>query len=522
MTADYNIAAGFCRTAAARPDLLALAVDKADYSYGALHGIVARLAALFRAGGAPRRIGVLATRTMEAYAGILAAGMAGATYVPLNLKWPSERLVALLRLLDLDALVVDVNGAALLDAAVLAAAPDLIVAADAAPAIRSRDGQRVVRFAQLDAEPLAAPVPVAADHCAYIIFTSGTTGLPKGVMISAASLAHYLAQTRGWTNYTPQDRLSETCDVTFDLTVHNLFLAMEAGASLHLMNALEMMAPARFVRSREITVWMSVPTLITMMRAAGALKPGIFPSLRLSIFCGEPLPIAAVKAWAEAASNGVVENIYGPTEGTVICMRQRLTDPPRLTEGRNILAIGKPYPTMKVAIFDAAQNPLPDGTPGEIALSGPQLGIGYFAAPEQTADRFRTIRGERWYLTGDLGRRDADGTFHHLGRTDNQVKVKGNRIELEEVEAHLRNAAGTDLAAVVAWPVIDGSAQGLVAFVATRDRAPEAIAAAMLTALPRYMVPGEIRQLDALPLNINGKIDRRALVALLEAKAEAA
>ncbi len=266
---------------------------------------------------------------------------------------------------------------------------------------------------------------------------------------------------------------------------------------------------------------MSVPTLIAMMRRNGSLKPGIFPSLRLSIFCGEPLPVVAAEAWAAATPNGVVENIYGPTEGTVICMRQRLTTPPAETKGRGILAIGKPYDSMEIAILDSEQQVLPDGVPGEIALSGPQLAIGYLGAPEQTADRFRTIRGKRWYLTGDLGMRDKTGTYHHLGRTDNQVKLKGNRIELEEVEAHLRTAAETDVVAVVAWPVVDGSAQGLVGFCCS-DKAASEIEAAMLQSLPRYMVPSEIRIQNSLPVNINGKVDRRALFQQLEEAIKAA
>jgi D-alanine--poly(phosphoribitol) ligase subunit 1 len=516
MSRNYNIALGFHEAARTHPQRLCLTSGTREFSYGDLHGMAARLAKRLLRDGAPRRVGILASRSPEAYAGIMGAGLAGATYVPLNLKWPAERLATLMRLLELDALVADVNGAALLTPQVLEAAPALIVIADEARVPAAVAGQAIVRLADLDDAELAEPVHVGPDHVAYIIFTSGTTGLPKGVMISAAALDSYLAETRKWTNLTPDDRLSETCDVTFDLTVHNTFLCFEAGASLHLLSNLEMMAPGRLVRAHAITVWMSVPTLISMMRASGALKPGVFPSLRLSIFCGEPLPIDAVRAWAVAAPNSVVENIYGPTECTVICLRQTLTDPPVLTQRRNILAIGTPYETMKVAIFDAAQTPLPDGTPGEIALSGPQVGIGYFASPEQTKDRFREIRGERWYLTGDLGMRDKAGVFHHLGRTDNQVKVKGNRIELEEIEMHLRKAAGTDLVAVVAWPVVDGSAQGLVAFTAGAAAGPDAISQALLTQLPRYMVPQAIHPVERLPLNINGKVDRRALIAGLE------
>ncbi len=516
MDSSHNPALSFARNAAVHPERIALHVSGQAFSYGDLAGRVSRLAANLAPVLHTRRVGILATRSLEAYVGILSSGWAGAAYVPLNLKWPEARLIALMDLLGLDALVVDVNGAELLTPAVLQAAPALIVLADGARPVEARDDQVVVRFSALADVATSAPAFMEAGDLAYVIFTSGTTGLPKGVAISCGSLAHYVEQSIAWTGYVPQDRIGEACDVTFDLSVHNLFLGMRAGASLHVMSQLELLGPARFIRAHELTVWMSVPTVIGMMRRTGALKAGIFPSLRLSIFCGEPLPVSAAQAWAQATPNGVVENIYGPTEATVICMRQRLTDPPVVTESRGIVAIGTPYPTMQVAILDQNQKPMTVGVPGEIALCGPQVGLGYFGQPELTADRFRMIDGQRWYLTGDLGCRDDAGVYHHLGRVDNQVKVKGNRIELEEVDMHLRIAAGTELAATVAWPVTHGSAEGLVSFVAGTARSQDEIRQAMLAGLPRYMMPGTIHVLDALPQNINGKIDRGALVALLD------
>lgn len=520
MSRGYNLACSLSAQAKLDPDAIAIRAGGAELTYGALAHQAAGLAGhIAAAPGVSRRVGILGTRSLEAYVGILAACWAGSAYVPLNLKWPAERLIALMGQLELDALVADENGVALLTPEVLAAAPDLVVVPDGSSLRPARPGQRVDRRGALTAPALAEPARVAAGDVGYIIFTSGTTGLPKGVVISAGSLAHYLEQSEPWTAYTPADRIGEACDVTFDLSVHNLFLCLRAGASLHVMAQLEMLAPARFIRSHALTVWMSVPTVIALMRQTGALKPGIFPSLRLSIFCGEPLPVPAAQAWAEATPNGVVENIYGPTEATVIGLRQRLTSPPVVTSGRDIVAIGRPYPTMTVAILDEAQKPVAPGEPGEIALNGPQLGIGYFGQPELTAERFRIIAGERWYLTGDLGRMDADGVFHHLGRVDNQIKLKGNRVELEEVDAHLRRAAGTELVATVAWPMNYGSAEGLVGFVAGASGEADAIRDDMARGLPRYLVPGRIILCAALPRNINGKIDRGALLRMLDTDA---
>ena len=507
----FNAARSFFDTARRHAHLPALVVGSVTHNYFALSGLASRLAARLASARRSGRVGILATRSMEAYAGIIATAWSGGTYVPLNQKWPEARLVELLRMLDLDALVVDSTGESLLTAGVLAAAPELIVA----PAGNGRV-DRALRLDALPGDALDEPVPVSPDQPAYIIFTSGTTGTPKGVVIASAALQHYLDQTEPWTRFTEKDRIGECCDVTFDLTVHNMFLAWRAGSSLHLMSQLDLVAPARFIRSHEISVWLSVPTIAATMRRLGALKPGIFPSLRLSIFCGEPLPVTVAQAWAEATPSGVVENIYGPTEATVICMRQTLTEPPVATPERGTLAIGRPYDTTTVAILDEKQQPVEAGQAGEIALSGPQLAIGYFNAPGQTADRFRLIDGQRWYLTGDLGRQDENGTYHHLGRMDNQVKVKGNRIELEEIDAHLRKAARTETVATIAWPVSFGSAEGLIGFCASTTLSPDDIRARMRLTLPNYMVPAEIHIVEPMPLNINGKVDRKALVAMVQ------
>jgi D-alanine--poly(phosphoribitol) ligase subunit 1 len=493
------------------PQATALVAGNQSLTFGDWAHFAAAIARFLQPHLLNRRVGLLATRSIAAYAGLAGAAWAGAAYVPLNLKWPAERLARLMETMQLDALVVDKNGAALLTGEVLAAAPRVIIRADDAA-----DVPGSVALNAVPPVPLFSPAMVEAGDLAYILFTSGTTGMPKGVMVSAGSLAQYLAQTRTWTLLDPNDRVAEAHDLTFDLSVHNLFLAIEAGAELHLMSPLDMMAPQRFIRAQAITCWMSVPTIITMMMAHGALKTGVFPKLRLSIFCGEPLPVQAAEAWADAAPNTVIENIYGPTECTVVCMRQRYSADAPITPKRNIVAIGTPYENFEVAVLGPQQQPVEQGTIGEIALCSDQLSDGYFNAAAQTADRFRMLNGKRWYLTGDLGLQDAQGVFHHMGRADNQVKLKGNRVELEEVEMHLRRAAETELACVVAWPVIDGSAQGLVGFTAGSAVSPNEVQAAMMATLPRYMVPGRIMPMAALPQNANGKTDRKALAAMLD------
>ncbi|MEL6750746.1 MAG: AMP-binding protein, partial [Pseudomonadota bacterium] len=279
MTQSFNIVRALAETASATPHANAIVNGKESLSYRELatrgEALRVRLMPVLKS----RRVGILGSRSFEAYIAIAGIAAAGAAYVPLNMKWPEARLVSLLQQLELDALIVDGQGEKLLSDAVLNAAPSL-----------------VLRPAELVEEAEAGLTPVARDaaETAYIVFTSGTTGEPKGVVVSCGALAEYLANTRGWAGFGPSDRVAEAHDITFDLSVHNVFLAWEAGSAIHLMNALDMMAPQRFIRAAEITCWMSVPTIIAQMQRIGALKPGLFDTLRLSVFCGEPLPLAAV------------------------------------------------------------------------------------------------------------------------------------------------------------------------------------------------------------------------------------
>jgi acyl-coenzyme A synthetase/AMP-(fatty) acid ligase len=245
------------------------------------------------------------------------------------------------------------------------------------------------------------------------------------------------------------------------------------------------------------------------------LTPGAFPSLRYSLFAGEPLPLNSAVAWQEAAPGSTVENLYGPTEATVVCIGERIGEHPNVTPDRGIIALGQPLPGTAVTVLDSELNPLPPNKPGQIALAGLQVSQGYFEQPELTRQQFRIIAGTRWYLTGDLGYQDSSGAFHHLGRIDNQVKVLGNRVELEEVEMHLREVCQSDMVGALAWPMAHGTAQGLVAFVSGTERSSSQVKQAMEKRVVGYMVPKVVHVLPTLPLNANGKVDRQALLRLL-------
>jgi D-alanine--poly(phosphoribitol) ligase subunit 1 len=501
---------------------LALAADGVELTYGELVLRASRLAAMLRDQGIGRgsRVGILGSRSLLALQAVLGVAWAGASYVPLGLRWPEQRLTAVLARVALDALVVDERGLGLLTKNVIESTSLLVVPSDdAAKSLPRVSGTKIRSLASLPQRAeIREPASMAADDLAYIIFTSGTTGVPKGVMVAAGSVAAYLAALGSRKAMTPVDRASQFSELSFDPSLGEIFLPWSVGASIHVVPALSQVSPAKFIRDRGLTIWGSTPSAIAWMRDTRSLQPGSLPGLRYTSFGGEPLPLASVRAWQAAAPNSVVDNLYGPTEATVDCVGQRVLPgaTPIVTPGRGVLAIGTPHPGTELAVLGPDRRPVPDGDAGELSIAGSQLTLGYLDSPEMTAERFPRIDGKRWYLTGDIAMRDASGTFHHLGRIDNQIKLHGHRVELEEIEAHLRTITGSAQVAVVAWPLGDGVAQGIVGFISRCGTSASIVREALRTRLPPHMVPSTIHEVDAIPVDASGKLDRRKLVSWLE------
>jgi len=516
-----NLALPFYKNAKNHPERLALSVNNRDFTYGELAEFTGQIAGWLqeRSAGYERRVGILASRSWEAYAGLLGACWAGAAYVPLNPDWPEQRLLRILETTELEALVVDDRGLKLLSAQVLNRSSKHILAPGKSTSFSLGTPPTAALIAGFDAlpppNPRHCPRALAADDLAYIMFTSGTTGSPKGVMISTGNVSSFLSAMQELYPFSSQDRVSQRHELSFDFSVLDVFITWLSGASLHVVPASQLIGASRFIRERRITVWFSVPSAVAFMRDMKMLTPGSFPSVRYSAFCGEPLPAASARAWQEACPNSVIDNIYGPTEATVACLGQRCSEPLVVTKERGTIAIGKPLGGMDAATVDSSLNFLPPGEKGELALSGTQVAKGYFKDPQKTAERFPTIEGKVWYLTGDLVYQDAAGPFHHLGRTDHQVKVLGYRVELEDVEAHLREVSGVDSVAAVAWPITNGSAEGIVAFATGSILTAAEIREQMQRRVPKYMVPTQVRFLQRLPLSASGKTDRKTLTAIL-------
>jgi non-ribosomal peptide synthetase component F len=299
-----------------------------------------------------------------------------------------------------------------------------------------------------------------------------------------------------------------------------MFLAWERGACVSAPTAKQKLVPSAYVADAGLTIWFSVPSTGVLLQRLGKLKPDLYPGLRLALFCGEALPVDVMTAWSKAAPNAVLENIYGPTEVTIACTAYRW-DPAR-SPGEaelGLVPIGEPYPGMQAIVADAELREVADGESGELLMSGPQVALGYWMDPAKTASAFVTPpdRDAVFYRTGDRVRRAQRGApLVYLGRIDNQIKIQGYRVELEEVESALRDASGAGVAIAVGWPPSPSGADGIVAFLGADAADCDAIRNRLKQQLPPYMVPREIRLVREFPLNANGKVDRNALRRQLE------
>src|SRR5262249_24212385 len=256
----------------------------------------------------------------------------------------------------------------------------------------------------------AAPdsMHAAGSDGAYLLFTSGSTGAPKGVLIRHDNAVAYIGNVLDRYRPSPEDRFTQLFDFSFDLSVHDMFLCWSAGACLYCPPPTALAGLRDFVREHELTFWFSVPSTAAYMSRMKMLRAGAFPSLRMSLFCGEAMPASLASAWRTAAPNSVIENLYGPTEATVAFTVYRLSDGDfGARDDQPIVPIGLPLPGQYAAVIDADGGVVPDGQPGELCLGGSQVADGYWRMPEVTATRFRSPVGLpddapcRWYRTGD-------------------------------------------------------------------------------------------------------------------------
>ncbi|MCC9308110.1 amino acid adenylation domain-containing protein [Kitasatospora sp. RB6PN24] len=502
----------FARSVAARPDAAALEIGDARYSYQELSRHADRLAGRILAahGTRPERVALRASRSLVAYAGYLAAQRLGAAVTPLNPDHPEARNQAVCSLARVDVLVSD--------------APERHPAPDGGP----RPTGVALTDRELTAEPAGAepvvPLPpyrTRADDLAYVLFTSGSTGRPKGVPIRHRNVSPFIAHQIDRFEVVPGARTTQIFDLTFDPSVWDLFVTWGGGATLVVPQRGELLNPVAWVVERGLTHWLSVPSLISVSAALGHLPTGLATSLRHSVFGGEQLTYRHVEAWRAVAPNSAITNVYGPTELTVACTAYQLpADRARWPRtSTDSVPIGLVHDHLESAVLDERGR---EAAEGELCVRGVQRFDGYldpandqgrFLRPaDDTVEVHRdesALTPEHYYRTGDRVRWEH-GTLVHLGRMDNQVKIRGHRVELGEIETALRRYPGVVEAVVVAVPGAGGTE--LVAC-HSGEPLPRADTKAWLRQrIPGHMVPRRFVHLDRLPLNPNGKIDRPALL----------
>ncbi|MGQ4597152.1 non-ribosomal peptide synthase/polyketide synthase [Nocardia sp. R6R-6] len=493
---------GYRRMVDAYADEVAVVYEGAELTYREFDARVNRLARLLisQGVGAESLVGLAVRRSLDLVVAMYAIVTAGGAYVPLDPDHPAERI-----------------------AHVLETADPVCVLTTAADAVDVPAGTAVLRLDAVnpdlfDDSPVRAEElvrPVLPHHPAYVIFTSGSTGRPKGVAISHHAIQNQISWMLAAYPLDPDDVYLQKTATTFDVSLWGYFMPLRAGAKLVVATHDGHRDPvyiAETIAAQRVTVTDFVPSMLTVFAVHTA--PGSCPSLRDIFVIGEALPPETVAA-VRAMSNAAVHNLYGPTEAAV-----SVTYWPATAVGQRSVPIGVPQWNTQVYVLDARLQPVPAGVSGELYLAGDQLARGYVRRPDLTADRFVANpfgRGERMYRTGDLvvwraATAELPPRLDYLGRTDFQVKFRGQRIELGEIEtALLAQPAVSQAAALVAASALGDQ---LVAYVVPgpgESIEPAELLATIGAILPAYMVPAALVVLAEFPLNPSGKLDRKAL-----------
>jgi amino acid adenylation domain-containing protein len=510
----------------AAPDAPAVDDSGEVWSYSVLRGQMRRIAALLRTACVRRndRVAVLMDNGAQAYASILGALAADACFVPLSPSFPPLRLASILRQAEAAAVITLAQHLPLLSQA-LGGLPQVPIAVvlDA-----DREGQEATPpLAMYWASDVAAasgaysPPKNREEDLAYILFTSGTTGQPKGVMLSHRAVMSVLRWSQKLWALSPSDRFANHSRLTFDVSMFDIFGGFLAGGTVCPVNGAKDLAfPGDFIHSKRITVWCSAPSVIGMMIKSRQLAARPFMDLRVALFIGEALSAEWAAEWRRHQPQTAIYNTYGPTEAAIFCTAHKVGVDSPLESGRPV-PIGRPSADCELYVLrmDADELTAP-GEVGRLVIAGSQLAYGYWREPGLTRQSFRpnpfkSDLGVPMYETGDLASVDAGGVLTWAGRSDSQVKVRGYRIELGEIEVILRSRPNVHDAAVFATPNSLELIAAVVCGTSEAELDEDALREALGEHLPAYMIPARFLGFSEFPLNQNGKTDRRKLQEML-------
>jgi amino acid adenylation domain-containing protein len=506
-----------------RPEAKAVVMEGQVLTYGELEECTNRLARLLQAAGCRKGDRVCFAIPKSPVAIIAIAGIlkADCIHVPIDTASPAARVSKIIRSSDPRYILGVESSSGLLEELFESGEfrESVGIGWMESPSAEHRNFAAKFQWADLkgySAEPL--PYAHHADDPAHILFTSGSTGEPKGVVITHANVIHFVDWATRYFGINQSDRISCHPPLHFDLSVFDIFGAFAAGAELHLVPPKVALLPnklADFIRDSELTQWFSVPSVLNYLAKFDVVKANDFPALRRLLWCGEVLPTPSLIYWMKRLPHVSFTNLYGPTETTIASSYHTVKSCP--VDGAQLIPIGVGCDGEELLVLDTDLNPTPAGEVGSLYIRGVGLSPGYWrnlAASEAAFVHDRN--GDRIYRTGDLARIGQDGLIYFVGRADTQIKSRGYRIELGEIEVALHDLPELKECVVVALPT-DGFETNLIccAYVG-RDQtvSPPDIRVQLSNVLPPYMVPSHWMVLPQLPKNANGKIDRRMVQEL--------
>ena len=467
-------------------------------------------------------VGLIGQRSPSSYFGILGIIFSGSHYVPINLKYSLDKQVKIIQDSRIRILVGSSEDLESFSAALDKKSRESIEAWIIPHGQSNLTDEKWFSKASLDNIPiLKEPESKDASNLAYIMYTSGSTGHPKGVLVSQDNLLAWLKNMNLLYCMDRGFRASQTYDLSFDLSVADMFFTFSNHGTLCVLSEKELLFPIDYIIRENIEYWSSVPTLIAFMYKMGVLKPNVFPSIKKSIFCGEAIPKYLADAWKIAAPNSSIENLYGPTEATIWLTRYVYEE----QDGRdkfhnNNLPIGKPFEDHDVVLIDADDNIVEGSNRGEIIYRGPQITLGYINDKAKTDAAFTKFKWDPkqsiWYRSGDIGCYNLNGLLECLGRKDNQIKLGGRRIEIAEIELSLRPFPLLDDLVVVPLKDKENRVLELVGFTTNIFSAEElkTIKLKSLDYLEAIFFPKRVFEIERFPVNTSGKLDRKSLVEM--------
>ena len=449
---------------------------------------------------------ILSEKTIYCYASILATVLDGRIYVPLNPKFPVEKNKQIFNFSESKILLVEskfINQARLIVGKKNKKNFFIIIL------------DKKIKSNNLEKKPFKT---TKSQSICYLLYTSGSTGKPKGVPINNFNLVSYLKNVSEVCKASNKDKFSHNFDLTFDLSIHDIFFCWMSGSCLYVLSKEHLLNPGYFIKKHKLTIWFSVPSLGLNMLKMKQLTKNAFPSLKHTLFCGEALPQTLVENWQIAAPNSKIDNLYGPTETTIAILSYRWNKNTSKKECINeIVPIGVPFKKQRANFiidksFKSKSEPV-----GELCLSGSQIFKGYLKNRKDTNSKFFKSKNKKiWFKTGDLIKKNLLGNYLYLGRVDRQIKVRGFRVEVQEVENFLRKIIKNNFSAVVGWPLIENSNYsyaGIVAFILSDTKMKNhTILEKLKKKLPSYSIPQKIIRLKKFPLNSNGKTDYKKLL----------